>query len=373
MKRIYFFLLLLVPFVMGSCCEEQSPKVRNVIYMIGDGMGLGQVSMLQIENDFQPTSFDKAQGIALITTRSLNNRVTDSAAAGTALSSGEKTNNSVLGNTPEGEPIESMMAKATKKGLQTGLVVTCYLQHATPGAFYAHVPYRRELENITRDMVKSKVDVLVGGGRKWLSEKCDVEGYEAENYFEAFQKQGYQLADDMEAFKQVEQGRVLAAVTEKHLPHAPERGNYLPEAVAQTLKILENNSRQSEKGFLVMVEGSQIDKAAHANEFDWMLAEMRDFDKAIQVAMDFADRTPGTLVVVVADHETGGLTMPSANEDFTKAESGVRYEFSTHGHTGIMIPVYLYGAGVEEIQGVMDNTELAKKIMSLLELTDEEK
>ena len=363
MKKRLFLLAFLMPLFLISCTKTENPQqVKNVIYMIGDGMGLAQVSLLQIEEDYAPTAFDRAEGVALTVTRSANNRVTDSAAAGTALASGQKTNNSMLGQLPDATPSESMMAKATKKGLKTGLVVTCTLQHATPGAFYAHVAHRKMNAEITRDMLASDVDVLVGGGRKWLADECAEGG----SYFEAFMRKGYQIADDLQTLKTIESGRVLASVAEEHLDRADERGNYLPEAVAQTLKILDNDAQNN--GFLLMVEGSQIDFASHKNDSKWLIDEMRDFNRAVNVAMDYADAHPGTLVVVVADHETGGLSIPANKTDFTMGENGVRYEFSTHSHTACMIPVYLYGTGADRITGVMENTELAKKIMQLLEL-----
>ena len=143
--------------------------VRNVIYMIGDGMGLTHVSMMMLEEGYRPTSFDRSQNVALITTYSANNRVTDSAAAGTALASGRKTNNGMLGMTPDGETFESMMEKAMDEGWKAGLVVTVYLQHATPAAFYAHVPSRNDLDEISEQFVESGVDVAFGGGRKFLA------------------------------------------------------------------------------------------------------------------------------------------------------------------------------------------------------------
>lgn len=362
MKRRLLLLILLLSFSAGCNRGGEPEKVRNVIFMIGDGMGLSYVSMLQVENGFRPTSFDRAQGIALTTTRSLNNRVTDSAAAGTALASGEKTDNSVLGEKPDGTPCESMIAKAVKKGMPTGIVVTSTLQHATPGAFYAHVKYRRMPEEITADMLRSGIDVLVGGGRRWLLDTC----LEGGTYFDAFARRGYRIADDMESFGRVGADRVLAVMADGHLPKAAERGDYLPRAVDKTLDIL--GQRAGEGGFLLMVEGSQIDKAGHRNNQSWLLDEMRDFDRAVGRAMDFADRTPGTLVVVTADHETGGLTIPANKSDFLQADNGIRYCFSTEGHTGTMVPVYLYGTGADRFRGVMDNTELARKIMAVLEL-----
>ena len=150
---IKILLLLAVALTLSYSVEAKKtkqPKVNNIIYMIGDGMGLCHVSMMQLEGKYAPTSFDAAQNIALIKTYSSNNRVTDSAAAGTALATGFKTNNSTLGQTPDGTHRESIIAKAEKQGWASGLVVTCYLQHATPAAFYAHVKSRGEYDEITK-------------------------------------------------------------------------------------------------------------------------------------------------------------------------------------------------------------------------------
>ena len=117
---------------------------------------------------------------------------------------------------------------------------------------------------------------------------------------------------------------------------------------------------------MLMVEGSQIDGAGHANDAAYLLAEMRDFERVVAEAMDFADRNPGTLVVVTADHETGGLSMPSGKSDFTLSESGIDYRFGTGSHTAIRVPAYFYGTGADRFAAMMDNTELAKQIMELI-------
>ena len=141
--------------------------VRNLIYLIGDGMGLSHVSMLMLEEGYGTTAFDRAQNIALITTYSANNRVTDSAAAGTALATGHKTGNGMLGVLPDSTAAESIMADAIRAGMPTGVVVTSTLQHATPGAFYAHVPYRRQYQRISDQLAGSDLTVAFGGGLKY--------------------------------------------------------------------------------------------------------------------------------------------------------------------------------------------------------------
>lgn len=364
MKKILLLLSGLLLAAAGAAAQPADGEVRNVIYLIGDGMGLAHVSMMKIEKGYAPTAFDRAQNIALITTYSANNRVTDSAAAGTALACGTKTDNGTLGFDAAGGRLESMIAKAAREGLSTGLVVTCYLQHATPAAFYAHVKGRGETEAITADMLRSDVDVLIGGGAKWIGSECGEGG----SYFDAFARKGYAVARSLDEAAAVERGRLLAVVADEYAAAAPERGDYLPEASKKALEVLYNNTAEGPKGFLLMIEGSQVDSAAHANDTDWLEAEMEDFEKTVAVAMDFADTHPGTLVVVTADHETGGLTMPSGDKDFTRSESGIDYRYGTGSHTGSIVPVYLYGAGAERINGLMDNTALAHGIMRILGL-----
>ncbi len=364
MKKIGLFLVALLLVAGGAAAQPAGGEVRNVIYLIGDGMGLAHVSLLKIENGYAPTAFDRAQGVALISTYSANNRVTDSAAAGTALATGAKTSNGTLGLDAEGRPLRSMVARATEQGHPTGLVATCYLQHATPGAFYAHVPSRGDLKAITRDMLASRVDVLLGGGRKWLEKECA----EGDSYLDAFARRGYRVAATLDEAEAAAATPLLGALAEEHLPQAPSRGDYLPRAAATAMRLLDADAQRTGKGFVLMVEGSQIDMAAHANDTEWLLAEMCDFERTVAAAMDFADTHPGTLVVVTADHETGGLTMPSGDKDFTRSESGIDYRYGTSSHTGTLLPVYLYGAGADAIRGVMDNTGLAQRIMALLGL-----
>lgn len=363
MKRILLFFIAGC-FSVTAAMAAGGEKVRNLIFLIGDGMGLAQVSMLQIQNDYAPTAFDRAQQVALIVTRSANNRVTDSAAAATALASGRKTNNGTLGQDPAGNRLESSISRAVSKGMATGIVVTSYLQHATPAGFYAHVGDRNDRSTITRQLLESGVDLLFGGGRRWLKEECGEGG----SYFDAFARRGYVVADSLPQIRNIDQGRILCAVSEELLPKAPERGDFLPQATERALELLEASAKERNAGFMLLVEGSLIDYALHAGNTAWALAEMRDFERTVSAAMDFADRTPGTLVVVTGDHETGGLAISANEADFTLGENGLQYHFPSPSHTATMLPVYLYGTGADRIGGVMDNTELARRIMALLEL-----
>jgi alkaline phosphatase len=343
--------------------DQAYAPVRNLIYMIGDGMGLAHVAMMMIEDGYQEGPFDRMHNIALMSTYSANNRVTDSAAAGTALACGCKTNNSMLGVTPDSLPHPSIISRAMEERMSAGVVVTSEIQHATPAAFYAHVPHRKHYAAISEQLVTSGLDVAFGGGREAMAEAA-ADGYSP---IDRLREGGCSVVMEWGETDSITQGRVVGLFAEGHLPSMLEgRGNYLPQATAKALQILSANAAQRDKGFVLMVEGSQIDMQSHGNQVAGVLAEVRDFSAAVEEAMRFADEHPGTLVVVTADHETGGLTMPSGNSDFLQSESGIEYKFSTGSHTGILVPIYLYGSGAEYINGVMDNTELSRRLAELL-------
>ena len=370
MKKL--FLLLMLPLVAFgvSGCTEKEPEVKNIIIMIGDGMGLAQASLTQIENKYAPTAFDRAQNVALQKTYSANNRVTDSAASGTALATGYKTNNSTLGQTPDGTPVESIIAKAEKVGYASGVVVTCYVNHATPAAFYAHRESRNDNEGIITDFMASDLDVVFGGGTRFFNEHFTKQN---KNYVDELKAKGYNVLSEQSEMASVSEGNVVGLFAETNIPLMRNgRGEYLPKATAKALEILTNNvEKQGKEGFVLMVEGSQIDGEGHGNNIEGVLAETRDFAAAMNVAMDYADAHPGTLVVVTGDHETGGLSIPSNKTDFTLPESGISYGFSTTGHTGIMLPVYLYGTGADRINGIMENTELSQALQRMIGVWEE--
>ena len=289
MKKTILFLAAFLLSAGSLAAQTSAEGVRNVIYLIGDGMGLAQVSMLKIENGYEPTAFDRAEGVALISTYSANNRVTDSAAAGTALATGGKTNNSVLGLDSEGNALHSMMERAAERDMATGLAVVTYLQHATPAAFYAHVGNRGETEAITRDMLSSGIDVMLGGGWRNLQKPCDEGG----TYAEAFARRGYRVVQSLDEAEEVSSGRLLCAVDEKEFDGfaVSERGDFLPRASRKAMELLEGIAGERGGGFLLMIEGSLIDGACHGNDAERLLAEMRDFDRTVAAAMDFAAAT----------------------------------------------------------------------------------
>lgn len=339
--------------VITTALSSQAQEVKNIIYLIGDGMGITSVSMMQIENYYKPTIFDKADNIALQKSYSLDNRVTDSAASGTALATGHKTNNTMLGQLPDGTAVESLMDIASAKGKATGIVVTTYLQHATPGAFYAHVPSRNEYTTISEQLLASDIDIAIGGGMAFFEERYG----DRDNALEAIAASGFALKESLDAEAKGE--RILALLAPKEIEN---RAGYLAKATAEAIDYLDN----CENGFVLMVEGSIIDGMGHGNNAKGQQEEMRDFMGAIEVAVEYAKAHPDTLVVVTADHGTGGLTIISGNADFTLSEQGVEYNWATHGHSGEMVPIYLYGAGAELINGIMENADLGQRLKDII-------
>ena len=350
MRKIYTTLVSLL-IVLSSVTAQE---VKNIIFLIGDGMGIASVSMMQVENNYEPTIFDQAENIALQKTYSADNRVTDSAASGTALATGYKTNNTYLGVLADGTPVSSLMDVAKGQGMTTGVIATTYLQHATPAAFYAHIASRHDYLNISKQLAESSIDVAIGGGMALFKELY------GDNAVTTLQEQNFDVITSMDALKHhTEGGRVMALLADKEI--GANSGSYLAEATREALRLLEN-----EEGFVLMVEGSLIDGMGHANDAKAQQLEMQGFMDAIEVAVAYAKSNPGTLVVVTGDHETGGLSIVSSDSDFCLSEQGVEYRWTTKGHSGVMLPIYLYGTGAEKINGIMENAELGQKLKELI-------
>ena len=350
MKRVIATLVL----VLATVLSTEAQEVKNIIYLIGDGMGLTSASMMQFVNNYEPTIFDKADNVALQKTYSLDNRVTDSAASGTALATGHKTNNTMLGQLPDGTNLESLIELASAKGKATGIVVTTYLQHATPGAFYAHVPSRHEYATISEQLLASNIDIAIGGGMAFFEERYGDNAKARQ----AIAESGFTLHESLDTDLSGE--RILALLADKEIDN---RTGYLAKATTVAINHLDN----CDEGFVLMVEGSLIDGMGHGNNAEGQKSEMRDFMEAIEVAVAYAAKHNDTLVVVTADHETGGLAIVSGNADFNLSEQGVEYKWSTGGHSGTMVPIYLYGACAELINGVRENADLGQRLKALIQ------
>ena len=336
----------------SSANQKTCQQPTNIILMIGDGMSTPQVyaAMLTSEN---PTSFERFPFTGLAKTYSKSHKITDSAAGGTAIATGHKTNNGMIGMDSDSIPVPSVLEILSEKGMKTGVIATSYITHATPASFVAKNINRNNYEEIAMDFAKSdKVDLLIGGGRKHFNQRQD-----GVNLIEQMVSEGWNYYDTLINIKESDKTMILAS--EGHLPSYPSRGNFLPDATVLALEKLSG----SENGFFLMIEGSQIDFAAHNCDSTYLVNELHDFDNTINKVLDFAEKDGNTLVIVTADHETGGLTMIDTNGRYTETF----FKFSTGSHSPLMVPVFAFGPGSENFTGIMENTDIVKKIYQLLE------
>ncbi len=354
--------------IIDEVFEEKEPRVENVIFLIGDGMGVAHVSAAQIAKDYQPLNMERADHVGLCKTYSTSNRITDSAAAGTALSTGYKTKNGMIGMTPDSLPHSSIREKAERAGMATGIIATYPVTNATPAAFIGHVPHRNMEDEIATYYVTNTVDVIMGGGSKRFDQRAD-----SLNLFDSFRERDYTIATSLEELEDVHEGRVIMLPTEDSMDsieHGRDK-EFLSDATAKALEILTANAEANDTGFFLMVEGSMIDGWSHGHNLEAMLAELYDLDAAVKVAFDYADSHPGTLVVVTADHSTGGLTIVNGNRKFDIYDHKVDYAWTTGGHTGDMVPIFAYGTGSENFSGVFENTDLPRIMCRLLGLQED--
>lgn len=365
MKKIATPVLIMALIIaLTSCCkkgentnnEADKNVATNIIYLIGDGTALPQVYSAMMATGLD-LAFAHFPYTGIVTTKSANKEITDSAAGGTALACGKKTNNAMVGMNADTVAVPSILEVMHDNGKSTGVVVTSYVTHATPASFYAKVPKRRMYEVIAEQMMNcDKLDVAIGGGRKHFNNRKDGRDLLAE-----MKDKGWTIYDTL-ANIDTNCTRYAVIANEGHMPQATERGNFLPDAVKTALATLSKN----EKGFFLMVEGSQIDFGAHDNDSLWMVTETVDFSNAINVALDFAKADGHTLVVVTADHETGGLTMIDPKGKYTD----VNFKFSTGSHSCLPVMVYAYGPGAEQFTGWMDNTEIVGKMFNASAMED---
>ena len=351
MKKLLLLLLIPLFFSCGSKEKKaEQPHAKNVIYMIGDGMALPQVfaTMLATGDDL---AFCQFPYIGVVDTRSKSNTITDSAAGGTALACDEKTKNGMVGMNSDTVAMPTILDVLAEQGKSTGIVVTCYSGHATPADFYAKVPKRSMYEEIAVQMAESdKLNVMLAGGRKHFTQRKD-----SINLLERMENElGWTIYDTL-ANINTDCMKYAVLADDNHMPVYPDRGEFLPDGVRTALETLEKD----EDGFFLMVEGSQIDFACHAHDSVWMVNETVDFSNAVQVALDYARTHDNTLVVVTADHETGGLTMIDRKGKYTNVE----FDYSTGSHTCLPVMIYAYGPGAELFTGWMQNNEVKARIL----------
>ena len=386
-KNNIISMAVLAMFAFTSCCNE--PQVKNVIYLIGDGMGFGAVSTLLLSEDEQ-TGFEMAPVIGIHETCSANNYVTDSAAGGTALATGTRTNNGYVGADPDGNQLTSVLRKAQTYGMKTGIVVNTTLTEATPGAFYGGVTSRKFVYDIAKQFTESEVDLAIGGGLDHFvgrPDSLDLTATLIEKGYDVYLNWETVLETESDKFvgilplydlhrreenngtasaaegQEVCLAAQMAALNEDaSREHLSEPTVYLEKATAKALDVL---SRNNKNGFFLMIESAIIDGYGHNNDGEGMVVEMQEFNRTLRQMIEYVNQHPETLLVVTADHETGG-TGVYYNGHTPGNEGPLKLRFSTSGHTGTVVPVFAYGAGAENFAGVMKNTDVPKKIDALI-------
>ncbi len=345
------------PYEVETIVSPKGDKVKNVILMIGDGMSLMHVYSAWAANRGK-LYLENAPVVGLSKTYCLDKMITDSGAGGTALASGKKTNYHSVGVDGNGNPAKSLIEYAKDKDMSSGIAVTCRLWDATPGDFCCHIVDRDNEDAVMADYVNTKADVVVGPGWSKMINRPD-----GRNLFDELQAKGYQITRSLDELDKINDGKVFC-VTDSFDTQLPAlRGDYLAHASLKAIDIMNKNPN----GFFLMIEGSQLDDYGHFNDLDLLMQEVHDFDRTIGAIFDWAAKDGETLVVVTADHETGGLTLVDGDIN----EGRIVCKFSTGGHSGTMVPVYAFGPGSENFTGIFENTDIPLKIMKLLNIQPE--
>lgn len=326
--------------------------VKNVIFMIGDGMGMEHLFAGLTANKGK-LNIENCPVVGISKTSCANKLVTDSAASGTAMAVGEKVNYGSVGINPEGKELPSLTVKAAELGKSTGIAVTCELNDATPASFSSHNKERSKAYELIGKLPESRVDFFFGGGSKYFENRPDKR-----DIFEEMEKKGFKISRSWDELSTQVEGKALAVVAQENLPVPEDRVGVLSKASMKAISLLSKNKN----GFFLMIEGSKIDKEAHANNLPVMIQEVLDFDKTAGEVLAWASKHPGTLVVITADHNTGSFNIIGGETE--KGE--VVGKFSSTNHNGLSVPVYAYGAGSRSFSGIYENTELFHKINALM-------
>ena len=389
-KKASVAIALLAVLAVTSCSSaKDEPQVKNVIYLIGDGMGFGAVTSLLLAED-SVTGFEQAPVIGLNETCSANNYVTDSPAGGTALAAGVRTKNGYCGLDPEGNRLTTILHKAQAMGKKTGIVVNTTLTEATPAAFYAGVTSRGMTYEIAEQFTVSGVDVAIGSGLDHFISRPDSldltatlidKGYDVYLNWSAVlntpsdkfigilpmadvhrQESGRKEAGAAAGHEVCLAARLASASEDAGASDLSEPTVYLQKASAKALETL---SRDNDNGYFLMIESALIDGYGHNNDSEGMIAEMKEFDALLRQLVAYVDQHPETLLVVTADHETGGTWLNYTGYE-VGGSSPVAMSYSTRGHSGVVVPIFAYGEGAEAFTGVMKNIDIPKKIEQLM-------
>ncbi|MBL7795484.1 MAG: alkaline phosphatase [Saprospiraceae bacterium] len=324
--------------------------------MIGDGMGLAQVTA-GLYAQPEGLNLERFPATGLIKTHSAKNLITDSAAGATAFACGCKTYNGAIGMTAQKKPCYTILEEAEAFGLATGLVTSSSITHATPAAFIAHARDRTYMEEIAAYFLKTDIDLFVGGGMHYFTDRAT----DSRNLIRELVEKGYVTGDftqkPLAQYSPDPQQPFVWFSALKEPESVVDGRDYLPLAARLAPEFL---ARRSDKGFFLMIEGAQIDWACHSNKDTMAVQEMLDFDRAIGEVLRFAEQDGNTLVIVTADHETGGMALLRGAD-----RKSLKIKFTTDYHTPVLVPVFAYGPGAEQFNGLYDNTDIYFKMRAL--------
>jgi alkaline phosphatase len=345
-RRSIALFAVLLSLLSLSCFAGEAPK--NIILLIGDGMGVGAITAARCAGPGADgkLAMDTMPVIGLIKTHPAKGLLTDSAAAATALATGVKTNNGMLSIDPSGKRLCTILEAAEKLGKRTGIISNKFITDATPAAFVSHVPSRSQRADIAAQMIESGVDVILGGGAVDFTPELLADSA----------KKGYEVVSSADSMSQSKSDKLIGLFAPDNMKtESPE-----PTLCQMTLSAISTLAPDG-KGFFLMSEGAKIDLCEHANDAAGTVKETLAFDDALRGVLDFARKRGDTLVIVTADHETGGLGVLDADSKHPKFKAGW-----IHGsHTGNMVPLFAEGPGSELFSGVHDNTDIPRILARL--------
>jgi len=331
---------------------------QNVILLVGDGMGISQITAGLYSNG-NKLSMEQFKKIGFHKNYAYDNLVTDSAAGATAFSCGVKTYNGAIGVGPDTLDRYTILEEAEDRGMLTGMVTSSTIVHATPASFIAHNKLRKNYEEIALDFLETDIDLFIGGGNRFFNRREDernlgaeltAKGYYMSNHFDE-----EITAIDFKAHKKI------GYLTADKDPLSVEAGrDYLPYATGKALEFMEHNC-EGDQGYFLMIEGAQIDWGGHANKGKYIVTEMIDFDKVIDKVLEYTKQHPETLVIVTADHETGGLAINKGS-----SFNNLDMKFTSDYHTADIIPVFSTGPQSDLFMGFYENTDIYAKMRAAL-------
>ena len=359
MKNPILYYFIIIYFVFSGChiTKNESIYPKNIVLMIGDGMGLSQISAAMYKNG--GTLFlEEANHIGLIKTNSASSIITDSAAGATAFSTGKKTYNGSINMSVDSLPLQPITHKLHAEKIKTGIISTSSVTHATPACFYGNQINRYGVnEELAKQFINSNINVLIGGGEDYFNNRSDNL-----NLIDSLRNKNYLIIDSInDDIPQSTEKLINFCAAKEPVKKTEGRGVFLEMAAKQGLNVLNTNNT---KGFFLMIEGSQIDWGGHDMDSEYIIAEMLDFDNTVKKVIEFAKEDGNTLVLITADHETGGYGITGGDVE----NNIITTSFLTDDHTATMVPIFAIGPGANNFIGTYHNTKLYDKILDVFQI-----